>query len=126
MRLGSLGDSAACGSNPCSAWDMSAGVMFPFLGLMSSECQSYLVCSATGASVTPDPSQIPSLNTGGNDTGSGGGGGGVQDLQLACTRAGNTWNPLTSTCTPAFMTYVPWIVAGIAALILLPPLLERR
>ncbi len=123
MRLG-LGDTSACGTNPCSGWDMTVGATFPFLGLMSSQCQSYLTCFATSGQVTPDPSQIPSLNSGTSDPS--GGGGGVQDAQLACTKAGNTWNPLTSVCTPAFMTYVPWIVAGIAALVLLPPLLERR
>lgn len=124
MRLGlsGLGDASACGANPCSGWDMTVGAALPFLGLMSSQCQAYLTCAATGASITPDPSQIPSLNPG--STGSGGGG--VQDLQLACTQAGNTWNPLTGTCTPAFMTYVPWLLAGVAALVLLPPLLQRR
>lgn len=115
IALRGIGDAAACGANPCSTWDETVGAMFPFLGLMSSPCQAYLVCAATGASITPDPSTIPSLNTGTP----GAGGGGVQAAQAACTTAGNTWNPLTSTCTPAIMTYIPWILAGSAALLVI-------
>jgi hypothetical protein len=121
MRLG-LGDTAACGTNPCSTWDMTVGATLPFLGLMSSQCQAYLACAVTGAAVTPDPSTIPSLNTGTP----GAGGGGVQDAEAACAAGGNTWNALTGQCVPSTMVYLPWLVAAAAALLILPPLLSRR
>lgn len=118
--LRGLGDASACGDNPCSAWDLTAGILMPWV--MSASCEAYLVCAGTGGALTPAPSQFAILPTSANT----GNGGGVQAAQAACESAGNTWNPLTGTCTPQFMTYVPWLVAGLAAFVVLPNLMGRR
>lgn len=110
--LRGIGDADSCGDNPCSAWDEASAVFTPWLS--SADCLAYLACAVTGGSVTPDPSNILTLNGGAGKPNPAGGG--VQAAQAKCAASGDTWNPLTSTCTPAIMTYVPWILAGSAAL----------
>lgn len=126
MKLGlgsyGLGDTSACGTNPCSWWDTTMGVALPMF--MSANCQAYLGCVATGGSITPNPANIWTLN--GGEGAPNPNAGGVSAAQALCEAEGNTWNALTSQCVPAYMVYVPWIVAGVAALVILPPLLSRR
>lgn len=60
--LGSLGDTSACTSNPCSFGDT-----FPFFGLApgpfaSTACINWFACMATNGSLSNDPTQV-SLTT---------------------------------------------------------------
>lgn len=118
MRMG-MGDVASCGQNPCGFWDA-----FPFPGMFTSaECSAYLACIASGGSVTPTPAQA-----GGSPFSSGtASAADVQTLQAQCAAAGNTWDPLSSTCKPPgadYAQYIPWVVGGIALLVLAPLLMN--
>jgi hypothetical protein len=113
--LGGLGQD--CGTNPCGFFDL-----FPFPGIFTSAaCNAYMICEGTGGSVTPTPQQVGgSLLSPGGATGSTGSSGSVQDAQAACAaQSGYSWNALTSSCTPNWTTYLPWIVAGGVALFVL-------
>ncbi len=53
----------------------------------------------------------------------------VANAQAACASSGGTWDADLSVCTPglgSLMGYIPWIVGGLALVLIAPSILSRR
>lgn len=141
MAARGMGSVATCGANPCT-WTDS----IPFVSA-SAPCTAYLACTASGGLVNAtDPTQdeldllntmpsitnpsaidtINAVNSVSPLTATPAPSSPASQAQLACAAAGNTWNTITGTCTPWYMPYIPWAIAGIAAVLILPSLLGGR
>jgi len=124
MRLGAIG--ADCGENPCGAKDW----LLPFA--MSRDCSAYLACQVTGGYVTPSPEGVPNpmdIATGGGGEPSGEVGFDVRSLQARCAEVDGEWDGLNGVCRDkkkTLMDYIPWMVGGLALVLILPAVMPRR